>query len=602
MARYFPGISIAGLILCLLSPFLSAAEIPCGHHCRDPIFIPDIDPPKSVTGPGPVKAVEPIDPSDLHETVDAGSNITLTCYYKDPDGYGFRDPVSGADRRERLYDAVRYIAGVLAPAAPRILTILVNPSLNDDAASVPVAYCGPLLIPDGDLLVPLARYQIVNGAAPPGYEAYPDMLLTVNWFSPWHDQPTPPPADRLDLISVLIHELTHGLGFNSLLNTATSPGPGSFTPFDQLIGRADGSPLVDNTSGFSGSETDLISGPLAFLGPEAAATYGNYPPLYAPDPFLQGTSLQHWDPYQLNMADAVMTPSYRIGSALRQYAPFEAAALRDLGYPSHASFLPPSCPLIGLTILEPLDNPRITAGNRVSVTVTAQPHYATQNCSLVTTNTRIEYSLDGIFQGASTSDALRFPLIIQVTEGTHTLRAAAADSGSQTSAETTVTITAIYDPGTNALTLSPDNADFGPVAPAKTARRTFELHNRGTVPADIKVTLDENAAFTLTDDPPARIPPGQTVLLEIYFRPTHPERDYQGILRVTAAHGLVLQAALTGRSRTCSLFQCGPPGPDPPCTALHADALAMTLAVLALGAARKSGQQDPAADGSPLRR
>ena len=578
------GVGMTGLILCLLHGLTDAAEIPCGHGKHDPLLIPDIVADKTTASQGTIKAVEPVNPSDFHEVADTGSGITLTCYFKDPDGVGFRDPSSGEARRERLYDAVGYIASVVAPAVPRTLVIVVNPSENASGSGVPVAYCGPVLIPEGNLLIPLARYHLVDGAAPAEYASYPDMLLTVNWFYAWHEEPTPPPADRLDLISVLIHELTHGLGFNGLLCDTTPAGSGAFTLFDRLIGRANGSPLVDQTSVYGGAAQDLVSGALVFLGNQAAAAYGTCPPLYASDPYVQGTSLQHWDPQRLGGMDAVMNPSYLIGFALRQYAPFEIAALRDLGYADAGASGLPACPLTGITILEPRENPRITAGDRVSVTVTAQPDYAQENCSLVTTGTRLEYYLDGVYQGASTNDTLRFPLLIQVTEGSHTLRAVATEQESGSSDETTITFRAIYDPGRDAVTLTPaGTVDFGSVVRGKTIRRKFQVKNDGAVPAGIWVTIEGDPAFTLGADPPVQIEGGQTVGLEVIFRPPDSGRVYQAVLRIAADHGQFLESALTGQGRSLGLFYCGTPEPVPRAHSLAGDTLVLSLALLALG-------------------
>ena len=578
------GIGMTGLILCLLHGLTDAAEIPCGHGPFDPLLIPDIVADKTTASYGTVKAVEPVEPSDFHEVVDAGSGVTLTCYFKDPDGVGFRDPSSGAARRERLYDAVGYIASVVAPAAPRTLVIVVNPSGNDSGSGVPVAYCGPVLIPEGNLLVPLAWYHLDGVTPPSGYTSYPDMLLTVNWFYAWHEAPTPPPADRLDLISVLIHELTHGLGFNGVLCDSTPAGSGTFTRFDRLIGRANGSPLVDQTSVYEGTAQDLVSETLVFLGSEAAVAYGTYPPLYAPDPYVQGTSLEHWDPQRLGSMNAVMKPSYLTGSAMRQYAPFEIAALRDLGYADAGASGLPACPLTGITILEPRENPRITAGDRVSVTVTAQPDYAQENCSLVTTGTRLEYYLDGVYQGASTNDTLRFPLLIQVTEGSHTLRAVATEQESGSSDETTITFRAIYDPGRDAVTLTPaGTVDFGGVVRGKTVRRMFQVRNDGVVPAGIQVTIEGDPVFTLGADPPVQIGAGQTVGLEVIFRPPDSGRVYQAVLRIAADHGQFLESALTGQGRSLGLFYCGTPEPVPRAHSLAGDSIVLSLTILALG-------------------
>jgi len=580
-----------GLVVCLFQAWSGSTEFPCAHGTGDALFVPDMAADKAADLSGKVKAVEPVNTADYHEVVDAGSGVILTCYFKDADGSGFRDALSGPTRRERLYDAVRYIASVLASGESRTLTIVVNPSENSGVSGIPVAYCGPVLIPSGGILVPLARYSLVHGVAPAGYESYPDMLLTVNWAAPWHEETSPPPADRLDLVSVMIHELTHGLGFNGVLSDTTPAGSGIFTPFDRLIGKVDGTPLINNASSYEGVPGDLISGALVFLGSEAAATYGGFPPLYAPDPFLQGTSLQHWDPGRLSVPDVVMAPSYLVGSSLRQYAGFEVAALRDLGYAAENSTGLSACPLTGITILEPRENPAIVSGDDVAITVTAQPAYAEGNCSLVTTATRVAYYLDDTHIGDSTQDALRFPLLVRVTAGSHTLRAVATEQLAGSLAETTITFTAYYNPGEDALAWTPDGSamDFGGVVRGKTARHAFQVVNRGNVPAGVHVTIEGDDAFTLESDPPSRVEAGETVPLNVTFRPATVGKTYQTTLRVAADHGQVLEISLAGRGRAFSLFRCGEAGLVAGSASGTGDAVILVLALFVLWQGKRRG-------------
>ncbi len=556
-----------GVLWLLLSVRAAGLEIPCAHGPNETLFLPDAAADKANGLPGLPKAVEPINPDDYHEILDAGFNLSVTCYFKDAEGSGFRDFTLGSARRERLFDAFRYLASVFGATSNRQLYIVVNPSEQSGESGVPIAFCGPVLVPQSGQLIPLARFRLVNGAAPSGFETYPDMLLTVNWGVSWHIEATPPPADQLDLMSVLIHELTHGLGFNASITVATPSGLGVFTPFDRLLGRGDATPLINGLSEYTGSPADLVSDGLIFLGSESAAAYGEALPIYAPNPYLQGTSLQHWDPYRLTDTDVVMAPSYVVGSARRQYAPFEVAALRDLGYAAGGESVLPNCPVVGIELLEPRENPRITSGDRVAVTLTAQPLYADGSCALVTATTEVSYYLDGVFQGKSSQEVLRFPVVAQVTAGSHTLQAVAVETAGGSTAETTVTFTAVYDPGENALTLDPGDPvqDFGRVRAGKTASRTIQLRNSGSVPAGVSVTLEGDSVFTLSEPVSGTVLPGQATVITVRFSPIAKNSAYQGTLRINTDHGQLFTVALSGKGGSAGLFQCGMDGSGRAC-------------------------------------
>src|SRR5690606_8734336 len=108
--------------------------------------------------------------------------------------------------------------------------------------------------------------------------------------------------DEADFFSVLLHEITHGLGFSSLLRPDGSSdiAPGIFTSFDELL--FDGVTALrvltnPENPGLQAGAESLTGNNLSFDGDEAFDRYaeGTRPPIFAPNAFQPGSSISHWD-------------------------------------------------------------------------------------------------------------------------------------------------------------------------------------------------------------------------------------------------------------------------------------------------------------------
>lgn len=147
------------------------------------------------------------------------------------------------------------------------------------------------------------------------------------------------PANATDMVSMVLHELTHGLGFADSIR----PGAGG------LVWGRDGAPvgldrqLVSPVAGVLLATTS----PAALL---AAATkegvvwqgsardsHGNAPVMYAPKTFEPGSSLCHFDDaaYPPGDPDALMTSLLRRGEVIRHIGPAALGVLHDLGWTVH---------------------------------------------------------------------------------------------------------------------------------------------------------------------------------------------------------------------------------------------------------------------------
>jgi len=246
--------------------------------------------------------------------------------------FGFDDPSLGEIRRKTLDAVLIYLGGLLAENG--MLEIQVKSSLDDPSA--PVATGAPYFAESAGffggypfehltLLVDPCREDNCGSDLA-------DMELTVNFGLNFNSGLGAPAADEYDLYTVLLHQISHGLGLTSLAaaDGSSSTGNGTLTLFDQLLQTADGTPLWNGDGSFAVTASDLSQGQVVFAGSEAETALGSKPAVYTPDLFVAGASLSHWD---AAIADgAVLAEPIAPGQTQRAWSTFEIAALRDLGY------------------------------------------------------------------------------------------------------------------------------------------------------------------------------------------------------------------------------------------------------------------------------
>ncbi len=258
------------------------------------------------------------------------NGITWTITYEDEDlgnGIGFDDPDFGAQRKARLEDALEYISLVLNETGE--LDVFVEESETDGSDFL--ASAGTFLDETPSFQTGLAFDHIQAGADPaPSFE---DIFVVVDFGYPWNEDTGAAVFPDFDLISVLIHEMGHGIGMLSLAKeTGESFIPDVYSTWDEVMERGSVSQdlfdLVGDTPTFLGAASDLVSDDVVFIGTEASGEFGSPPLIYAPSPFDEGSSLSHWD----ESLTAIMTPFVARGETIRSFAPFEVASLRDLGW------------------------------------------------------------------------------------------------------------------------------------------------------------------------------------------------------------------------------------------------------------------------------
>ena len=147
----------------------------------------------------------------------------------------------------------------------------------------------------------------------------PELEITITSDAPWYygvDGKCPPKS--YDLVSVILHEMGHGLGFISGNYYDQYSGYGRVdlpTPFDAYAQLPDGRRLADMPSPSIETGKALTS-PLYWSGENGIKANGGVkPPLFTPSIYEPGSSVSHLDERTFSQAGAnrVMTPNLDSG-------------------------------------------------------------------------------------------------------------------------------------------------------------------------------------------------------------------------------------------------------------------------------------------------
>jgi PKD repeat protein len=264
-------------------------------------------------------------------------------------------------------------------------------------------------------------------------------------FSAWYlgvDGNTP--ANDYDLVTVVLHELGHGLGFFASMDG--EGGIGSWGDqnrpviFDRFIVNGADQRLIDtnlfpNPSSALGAQ--LVSDNIFFDGTNAmAGAGGTKPKLYAPATWSSGSSISHLDTSTYNgTPNALMRHALANGVSIHNPGPITLGIFKDLGWPITSA----DTPIAGLSAA---NNGPTALGSPTELTAT------------ISAGTNVTYAWD-FGDGATGSEA----------QTTHTYAAAgvyhavvtATNGSGSATASTDVTVTDTPISGLQASSNSPTN-------------------------------------------------------------------------------------------------------------------------------------------------
>ena len=214
--------------------------------------------------------------------------------------------------------------------------------------------CGPYLFfenfdsaPYVDHYYPVALVEKLEGEEVTD-ESIPDMLASFNsdndsWYFGTDGNP---PAGKYDFVSVVLHEIGHGLGFTGFFYEEDGFGfygdPFSFAYpgiFDEFVINSSNQQLVD-TSLFSNPSEELYSqfrSQDLYYKSETAKSKNEtdtYPRLYAPFTFDEGSSIYHFNEgtYKTGDTNSLMTPYFDEAEAIHDPGPLMLGIFADMGW------------------------------------------------------------------------------------------------------------------------------------------------------------------------------------------------------------------------------------------------------------------------------
>lgn len=201
-----------------------------------------------------------------------------------------------------------------------------------------------------DALNPLSYYPVALASKIAGRNTnvglQGDITLAVNSSVVWYlgtDGQTP--TQKYDLVTVILHELCHGLGFYDSFSSDGTLGSYGFGSepliFDTFVENFDGDRLTDTLkfSNYSTAlESQLIGNQLYFNGPllknySQLVSYLNLrAKLYDPATWDPGSSISHLDESATLPVNSLMTPFIDLGKAIHDPGNYTFSILGDLGW------------------------------------------------------------------------------------------------------------------------------------------------------------------------------------------------------------------------------------------------------------------------------
>ena len=164
----------------------------------------------------------------------------------------------------------------------------------------------------------------------------PEIEISITSNAPWYyGTDGNCPARSFDLVSVILHEMGHGLGFVSGNYYDAFSGFGRVdqpTPFDAYAQLPDGRRLADMPSPSLEAGKAMTSG-LVWSGENAVkANNGIKPKLYTPSTYEPGSSISHLDEatFSQSVDNAVMTPNLDSGEVFHLPGPLVLAMFEDM--------------------------------------------------------------------------------------------------------------------------------------------------------------------------------------------------------------------------------------------------------------------------------
>ena len=265
-----------------------------------------------------------------------------------------------------------------------------------------------------DRYYPVALVEKMEGEEITGPEL-PDMIANFNRdFDNWYfgtDGDTP--EGKYDFVSIVLHEIAHGLGFTGFFYVDDNVGhyggdlgfPGVF---DEFVADPWEVQLVDTAAYKNGSRelyNALTSNIMYHKSPAAKAAheFNRFPRLYAPNPFDEGSSIYHLNEFSYGSGDpnSLMTPFADEGTANHNPGPLTLGIFADMGWQ-----------FISIKHDKITDTENVNEGIKVEARVFSDAELDSTSVKLVYSTSNIETESDTvelIYNGSTEKFEVDFP-------------------------------------------------------------------------------------------------------------------------------------------------------------------------------------------------
>jgi hypothetical protein len=276
----------------------------------------------------------------------ARAAVPFTVLYNDADGVGFKDatPVGnttlGAVRKAAFEEALSFWGHSLHGSNPVLVKANWVHAGSDGAlaaSGVGIQWADfPYAPKPGVAYVPALVSQFYGGYYSYN-EQFPDILVQFNLDYSWYyGTDGNAPATQFDFFHAALHEICHGLGFQSNIEPdgtflgqhGETTAPDSFS----VNITSNGTLLTAMTP--VQRKAAAVNGPLTFSGPATlAATDGHGATLaVTPGNFTIGTTANHLDQSYASTFDNLMVPGQPPGPIYSGESPIIFAMMKDLGW------------------------------------------------------------------------------------------------------------------------------------------------------------------------------------------------------------------------------------------------------------------------------
>lgn len=240
-------------------------------------------------------------------------------------------------------NAFQYAVDIWASLLTSDVPILIDANWEDIAGNT-LGFAGPVTFfqnfnnaPESNTYYPvalankIAGFDLLNGQA--------DVTATFDSGTNWYFGTDGEPGfGQYDFVSVVLHELGHGLGVTGSPTVDNGIGfyqLGNPIIYDVFVENGGGTSILAFNDGTSALATQLTSGNLFFDGPEANTNNGgSAPEIYAPSTWQGGSSYSHLDEdsFDTGNVNSLMTPFIGQGEAIHTPGPVILGLMADIGW------------------------------------------------------------------------------------------------------------------------------------------------------------------------------------------------------------------------------------------------------------------------------